>query len=337
MNQKTTNKIVVVGAGKVGEAICYTLMLKIQVSEIVIIDVDEERAEGAAMDISHGTAYYSQVRIRQGGYEECADAAAIIVTAGIPRKPGQTRLDLAKVNTSVAKSVARNIMQYAENPLIIVVANPVDVNTYLIRKETGLPAGRVIGTGTSLDTARFRFLISELCHVDVRDVQGYILGEHGDAQVPIWSGVNVAGEPIENFLPMAPDHWEKIKSEIADKAKSGGADVISLKGATFEGIAMATLRIIEAIIKDQNTVLPVAHVLGEEYGEMADSCISLPCVINSEGISRALQLTMSKYEEQQMIQSALTLKRFIRSVCGEDEGSGEKKTKETKETKETKK
>lgn len=318
MSQETANKIVVVGAGKVGETVCYTLMLKTQVSEIVIIDVDEDRAKGAALDISHGTAFYSQVRVRHGGYEECANAKAIIVTAGVPRKPGQTRLDLAKVNTNVAKSIARNIMEYAKNPLIIVVANPVDVNTYLIQKETGLPTGRVIGTGTSLDTARFRYLISERCHVDIRDIQGYILGEHGDAQVPIWSGVNVAGEPVDHFLSQDPEERAKEKVEIAQKARSGGADVISLKGATFDGIAMSTLRIVESIIKDQNTVLPVAHVLGEDYGEMADSCISLPCVVNSEGISKVLKISMTEEERQQMIHSADTLKAFIQDVCSKN-------------------
>ena len=318
MSQETANKIVVVGAGKVGETICYTLMLKTQVSEIVIIDVDEDRAKGAALDISHGTAFYSQVRVRQGGYEEEAAAKAIIVTAGVPRKPGQTRLDLAKVNTGVAKSIARNIMQYAKNPLIIVVANPVDVNTYLIQKETGLPTGRVIGTGTSLDTARFRYLISERCHVDIRDIQGYILGEHGDAQVPIWSGVNVAGEPVDHFLSQDPEVRAKEKEEIAQKARSGGADVISLKGATFDGIAMSTLRIVESIIKDQNTVLPVAHVLGDDYGDMADSCISLPCVINSDGIGKVLKISMTDQEQQQMVHSADTLKAFIKDVCSKN-------------------
>lgn len=318
MKQETANKIVVVGAGKVGETICYTLMLKTQVSEIVIIDVDEDRAKGAALDISHGTAFYSQVRVRQGGYEECSDAKAIIVTAGVPRKPGQTRLDLAKVNTGVAKSIARNIMEYAKNPLIIVVANPVDVNTYLIQKETGLPTGRVIGTGTSLDTARFRYLISERCHVDIRDIQGYILGEHGDAQVPIWSGVNVAGEPVDHFLSQDPETRAKEKEEIAERARSGGADVISLKGATFDGIAMSTLRIVESIIKDQNTVLPVAHVLGEEYGDMADSCISLPCVVNSDGIGKVLKISMTEEEEKKMVHSANTLKAFIQDVCSKN-------------------
>ncbi|MCI9306618.1 MAG: L-lactate dehydrogenase, partial [Lachnospiraceae bacterium] len=248
----------------------------------------------------------------------CADAKAIIVTAGVPRKPGQTRLDLAKVNTGVAKSIARNIMEYAKNPLIIVVANPVDVNTYLIQKETGLPTGRVIGTGTSLDTARFRYLISERCHVDIRDIQGYILGEHGDAQVPIWSGVNVAGEPVDHFLSQDPEVRAKEKEEIAQKARSGGADVISLKGATFDGIAMSTLRIVESIIKDQNTVLPVAHVLGEDYGEMADSCISLPCVVNSDGIGKVLKISMTEEEEKRMVHSADTLKAFIKDVCSKN-------------------
>ena len=240
MTNETSNKIVVIGAGNVGETICYTLMLKAQVGEIVLVDLNEDRAKGAALDISHGTAYYSQVRVRQGGYEECADAKIIIVTAGVPRKPGQTRLELAKVNTGVARSIAKNIMKYAKNPLIIVVSNPVDVNTYLIQKETGLPKERVIGTGTSLDTARFRYLLGERVKVDIRDIQGYILGEHGDTQVPIWSSVNVAGEPIDHFLPAEEEEKEKVKEQIDNKAKTGGADVISLKGATFDGIAMST-------------------------------------------------------------------------------------------------
>lgn len=320
MSQETANKIVVVGAGNVGETIAYTLMLRTQVSEIVIIDINENRARGAAMDISHGIAYFDQVRVKHGGYEDCADAKAIIVTAGIPRKEGQTRLDLAKVNTKVAKSIARNIMEYAENPLIIVVSNPVDVNTYLIQKETGLPTSRVIGTGTSLDTARFRYLIGKTCRscckgkMDVRDIQGYILGEHGDTQVPIWSGVNIAGEPVDHFLSQDPVEREAQKEEIFQRARSGGAEVISLKGATFNGIAMSTLRIVESILKDQNTVLPVAHVLGEEYGEMAGSCISLPCMIDGDGISKVLKVRMTDEELAKMNHSAKTLKDFIQAV-----------------------
>lgn len=308
------NKIVVIGAGNVGETICYTLMLKTQVSEIVLIDLNEDRAKGVALDISHGTAYYSQVKIRKGGYSECADADIIIVTAGVPRKEGQTRLDLAKTNTGVARSIARSIMEYADNPIIIVVSNPVDVNTYLIQKETGLPKGRVIGTGTSLDTARFRYLLSRHCKVDIRDIQGYILGEHGDSQVPVWSTVNIAGEAVEHFLPSDPEEAEKKKAEIATKARTAGADVISLKGATFDGIAMSVLRIVESILKDQNTVLPVSHVLEENFGAIAGAPISLPCVVNSEGISRVLKVTMTQEELDAVKHSAEVLKDFIAQV-----------------------
>ena len=308
------NKIVVVGAGNVGETICYTLMLKTQVSEIVLIDLNEDRAKGVALDISHGTAYYSQVKIRKGGYSECADADIIIVTAGVPRKEGQTRLDLAKTNTGVARSIARSIMEYAKNPIIIVVSNPVDVNTYLIQKETGLPRGRVIGTGTSLDTARFRYLLARHCKVDIRDIQGYILGEHGDSQVPVWSTVNIAGEAVEHFLPTDEEERENKKTEIATKARTAGADVISLKGATFDGIAMSVLRIVESILKDQNTVLPVSHVLEESFGAMAGSPISLPCVVNSEGISRVLKVTMTQEELDAVEHSAEVLKDFIAQV-----------------------
>lgn len=307
-------KIVVIGAGNVGETICYTLMLRAQVGEIVLIDLNENRAKGAALDISHGTAFYSQVKVRQGGYEECADAKIIIVTAGVPRKEGQTRLDLAKVNTGVARNIAQNIMKYAKNPLIIVVSNPVDVNTYLIQKETGLPAERVIGTGTSLDTARFRYLIGRQCKVDIRDIQGYILGEHGDAQVPIWSSVNVAGEPFDHFLSEDAEERAKQKEEIATKARTGGADVISLKGATFDGIAMSAFRIVESILKNQNTVLPVAHVLDESFGSLAGSCVSLPCVVNDNGISRTLKVTMTDEEWESVKHSAAVLKDFIGQV-----------------------
>ena len=240
------------------------------------------------------------------------------MTAGVARKEGQTRLDLAKVNTGIARDIAQNIMKYAKNPLIIVVSNPVDVNTYLIQKETGLPAERVIGTGTSLDTARFRYLLSRRCKVDIRDIQGYILGEHGDSQVPIWSSVNVAGEPIDHFLPADEKEKEEVKKEIATKARTAGADVISLKGATFDGIAMSAFRIVESILKNQNTVLPVAHVLNESYGEMAGSTISLPCVVNDEGIARTLKISMTDEELKDLEHSAKVLKDFIADVVAND-------------------
>ena len=174
MKESHRDKIVVIGAGNVGEAIAYTLMVRVQANDIVLVDLNEDRAEGAALDIAHGTSFFKQVWVRKGGYEECANAQIIIITAGIARKPGQTRLDLAKTNVSIVKSITRNIMKFAENPLILVVSNPADVTTAAVYKESGLPSGRVIGSGTSLDTARFRYILSEKLHVNVEDINAYV-------------------------------------------------------------------------------------------------------------------------------------------------------------------
>lgn len=302
------SKIVVVGAGNVGESITFSLMLKRIASEIVMIDLNEERAEGCALDIGDGTSFYHQMSIRKGGYEECADAQIIIISAGIGRKPGQTRLDLGKTNVSIIQDITRSVMKYADNPILIVVSNPVDVLTYIVQKESGLPANRVIGSGTTLDTARLRRLISEKCNVDVTDVDAYILGEHGDSQVPIWSRATIGGEPLLDYLDTLD---EKVDlDEMADTAKKGGAVIIAKKGATFYGIAMCTSRIAEAIMKDENAVLPVAHVLDESYGDWKDVAISLPTVINKDGIVRTINIPLSEKETELMNKSAATLRDF---------------------------
>ncbi len=204
--------------------------------------------------------FFHQVKVRHGGYEDCADAQIIILTAGVARKPGQTRLDLAKTNISITRDIAHRIMQYATNPILVVVSNPVDVLTYVVQQETGLPANRVIGSGTSLDTARFRQMIGEACGVDVSNVTAYILGEHGDSQVPVWSSATVAGEPVDAFYE-AQKGQPLDHAGIAERTKTAGGTVIKLKGATFYGVSMSTSRIVEAICENENSVLPVAHVL----------------------------------------------------------------------------
>ena len=309
------SKIVVIGAGNVGEAISYTLMLRRQASEIVLVDLNEERAKGSALDIAHGTAFFRQAKIRKGNYEECADAGIIIITAGIARKPGKTRLDLAKTNVSVVKSITRSIMEYADNPMIIVVSNPVDIMTYVVQKESGLPAEQVIGTGTALDTARFRYLISDKCSVDVCDVNAFILGEHGDSQVPIWSRATIGGSSVESF--MAENGQKLDMEEIADRVKDSGAEVISLKGATFYGIAMTVSRIVEAVSDDENAVLPVAHVLGDEFEDWSDVAISMPCVLNRTGIAKTIHIPMSIREQEAMDVSTRKLKDFLKKVLEE--------------------
>lgn len=302
------DKIVVIGAGNVGEAIAYTLMVRIQANDIVLVDINEKRAKGAALDIAHGTSFYKQVWVRQGGYEECADAQLIIVTAGIARKPGQTRLDLAKTNVSIVKGITENIMKYADNPLILVVSNPADIMTMAVRQVSGLPAERVIGSGTSLDTARFRHILSEKLHVNVEDVNAYVLGEHGDSQVPIFSSANIGGCPLEVY---ADEVGVKLDyDEIAANTKNGGAEVIGLKGATFYGIAMAVSNIVETIMKDDNALIPVAHVLNESFGDWAGVAVSLPCRIGWEGIVQTHKIPMNAEEKAKMDQSVQILREF---------------------------
>ena len=308
MNLTTPKKkIVVIGAGNVGEAVCYTLMVRKQADEIVLVDINEPRARAAALDIAHGTGFYKNVNVYAGGYEECKDASLIIVTAGVGRKPGQTRLELAKTNVAIAKSISKEIMKYAKNPIIIVVANPVDTLTYVIRKETGLPANQVIGTGTCLDTARIRYHLANLCKTNVTDIKAYILGEHGDSQVPVYSQMTIAGEKLEDFERETGIHVDL--EALSETARKSGATIIEGKGATFYGVSMATSMIVQAIFDDENAVIPVSHVIDE--GEYAGVAFSLPCIINRTGIVRVIQLPLNDKEKEGMAHSAEVLRESI--------------------------
>ncbi len=306
------NKIVVIGAGNVGEAIAYTLMVRVQANDIVLIDVNEERAKGAALDIAHGTSFFKQVWVRSGGYEECADAQMIIITAGVARKPGQTRLDLAKTNVAIAKNITESIMKYAKNPLILVVSNPADIVTMAVQKASGLPAERVIGSGTSLDTARFRYLLSKKLQVNIEDINAYVVGEHGDSQVPIFSSANIGGFPLKDFATQVG--VEINENEITERTKNGGAEVIGLKGATFYGIAMSVSNIVETLMKDDNAIIPVAHILDESFGAWAGVAISLPCRLGWDGINQTLRIPMDYYEKTAMDASVITLKAMAEEL-----------------------
>lgn len=308
MNNLNKDKIVIVGAGNVGEAIAYTLMVRVQANDIVLVDVNDKRANGAALDISHATSFFKGIRVRKGGYEECADAQIIIITAGIARKPGQTRLELAKTNVSIVKDITANIMKYAVNPLILVVSNPADILTMAVQQVSGLPAERVIGSGTSLDTARFRYNLSEKLNVNINNVHAYILGEHGDSQVAIFSSASIGGCSLEEYAAQAGVVLDQ--EEIAEHTKNGGAEVIGLKGATFYGIAMAASSIVEAIVKDSRAILPVAHVLDERFQEWEGVAASLPCEIGREGITKALKVSINEEEREKLNQSIAILKEF---------------------------
>lgn len=306
------NKIVVIGAGNVGEAIAYTLMVRVQANDIVLIDVNEERARGAALDIAHGTSFFKQVWVRSGGYEECADAQMIIITAGVARKPGQTRLDLAKTNVAIAKNITENIMKYAKNPLILVVSNPADIVTMAVQKTSGLPSERVIGSGTSLDTARFRYLLSKKLQVNIEDINAYVIGEHGDSQVPVFSSANIGGFPLKDFASQVD--VEINEKEIAERTKNGGAEIIGLKGATFYGVAMSVSNIVETIMKDDNAIIPVAHMLDDGFGPWSGVAISLPCRLGWDGINQTLRIPMDYYEKTAMDASVNTLKSMAEAL-----------------------
>jgi len=307
-------KVVVIGAGNVGATIAYTVVLNNVASEVVLIDVNREKAKGEALDMNHGIAYVKQIMIRDGDYSDCKDADVIIITAGLGRKPGQTRLDLARINVSIAKDIAKNIMKYAVNPILLVVSNPVDIITYVLTKETGLPPERVIGTGTTLDTSRFKYLISKHCNIDVRNVHASIIGEHGDSEVPVWSRANIAGKPFDDFLDnSSPEAAEAERNKIFEETKTAGAEIISLKGATFYAIAMGTVRILSAIIGNEQSVLTVSTVLNGEYG-VNDIALSLPCVVNSSGIDRKVDIQISEEEQALLLASAEQLKSVLKEV-----------------------
>ena len=315
MNVATNkSKVVVIGAGKVGSTVAYTIMMNNLTSEIVLVDVDRKRARGEALDISHGIAYFKQVIVRDGDFDDCANADVIIISAGIGRQPGQTRLDLARTNVAVTRSILEKIMKYAKDPLIIVISNPVDVLTYMVQKESGLPSSRVIGSGTMLDTGRFRYLLSQHCKVDVRNVHGYIIGEHGDSEVAVWSRASIASKPFDEYCEDCPRRCQNInRQQIFEATRDAGAEIIAAKGATFYGVALSAARILGAIMGDENSVLTLSTTLNGQYG-ISDVAVSLPCVVNRGGIDRYLDIRISDEEVRLLHESADKLKEVIKQV-----------------------
>lgn len=308
------SKIVVVGAGKVGATTAYTLMMSRLASEIVLIDVNKDRAQGEALDISHGIAYLWQTTVRAGDYEDCANADIIIITAGIGRQPGQTRLDLARTNVNVVRAIMEGVMKHAANPLLLIISNPVDVLTYIVQKETGLPASRVIGSGTMLDTGRFRYLLSDHCQVDVRSIHAFIVGEHGDSELPLWSHASLASKPFDEFCDTCDHPCGGVnRQKMFEDTRDAGIEIIKKKGATFYGVSLAAARIVSAIMGDENAVLTLSSVLNGPYG-LKDVALSLPCIVNRSGIDRFLDLHITQEEQNLLQASAEKLKSVIKDV-----------------------
>lgn len=307
-------KVAIIGAGFVGASAAFALSLNQMVNELVLVDVDKEKAIGEAMDISHGLSFLGQMSVYGGDYSDCADCDAIIISAGLNRKPGETRIDLAKKNVAIAKEITANVMKHYTRGVIFVVSNPVDILTYKIQKWSGLPEGRVFGSGTVLDSSRFRFLLSRKLNVDVRNVHGYIIGEHGDSQLPLWSATHVAGKNIMEFIhDPAYGITDEIKEAIIQDVKTSGSEIIKKKGATYYAIAVAINTILGSLIKNQNTIRTVSSVINGFYG-IDDVALSLPSIVNANGVKAIFDLKLTDEEQVALQSSAKQLKSVLEQV-----------------------
>ncbi len=308
------SKVAIIGSGFVGASTAFALSMKQMANEMVLIDAFRDKAAGEAMDIKHGLPFVGQMDVYDGDFSDCADCDAIIITAGANRKPGETRIDLARKNVSIAKDITTNLMKYYTRGVILVVANPVDILTYKIQKWSGLPDGRVLGTGTVLDSARFRYLLSEKFKVDVKNVHGYIIGEHGDSQLPLWSATHIAGKSILEYFndPAYGITNEEIASIIAN-VKGAGAEIIKRKGATYYAIAITVNTLLESLLKNQNTIRTVSSVINGNYG-IEDVALSLPSIVDSNGVKEIIDLKLTEDELAALKNSAEQLKNILNEV-----------------------
>lgn len=304
-------KVVVVGAGLVGSTTAYALMLGGTAQEIVLIDKIEEKARTEAMDLNHCASFIRPVIIKSGNYNECSNADIIIITAGAPQKPGQRRLELVEINAHIVTQIVEDILAYTHEVILIIVTNPVDVMSYIAWKVSGLPHTKVFGSGTVLDTSRFRYMLSARCKLDARNMHAYVVGEHGDSEVPIWSTANVAGVPIEQFCSNSHDLYSpESREEISFNVRQAAYKIIQGKGATYFAISLAVRRIVESILRDEHSVLTVSTLLENIYG-INDLFLSYPCIIGREGIERVLPLEMNDEEKKQFLHSARVVRDSI--------------------------
>lgn len=307
---KDHQKVIVVGDGAVGSSYAFALVTQNIAQEIGIIDIDKDKTEGDAIDLSHALAFTSPKKIYSATYQDCHDADLIVITAGAAQKPGETRLDLVNKNLKIFKAIIADIMASGFDGILLVASNPVDILTYATWKFSGLPKSRVIGSGTSLDSARFRQAIADLVHVDARNVHGYILGEHGDTEFPVWSHANIGGLQIYEWVKDNPKVDEEALVKVFFKVRDAAYEIIEKKGATFYGIAVALARITKAILNDESSILPLSVYLDGEYGQ-EDIFIGAPAVINRQGIQHVIEIPLTDAEMDKMIHSASTLKQIL--------------------------
>lgn len=310
------SKVAMIGCGFVGSASCFALMQSGLFREMVLIDTNKDKAEGEALDISHGLPFAKPMDIYAGDYSDISDAAIVIVSAGAAQKPGETRLDLVKKNVGIFKSIMPNIKNSGFEGILLIVANPVDILTAVARELTGFPESRVFGSGTVLDTARLKYLLGEHLGVDSRTVHAFIIGEHGDSEIVAWSSANVSGVPLHDFCEMR-GHFKHEESmiAIAESVKNSAYEIIQKKQATYYGIAMTIRRICEAIIRDEESILPVSVALHGDFG-LDGVTLSMPAIVGKSGIETLVPIKLSAEEQAKLAASAETLKKVYKEAMG---------------------
>ena len=312
MENQTGIKIPIIGAGQVGASVAFAIMSSGLASDLILVDVNKDKARGEALDLGDAAVFTKPTGVIAGDFEDCRDAHIILFTAGSNQKPGQSRLDLLQKNFAILKESLPRLLAHCPEALLIMVANPVDIMTYAALKISGLPANRVFGAGTVLDSSRFRTRLADYCGVDPRNVHAFIVGEHGDSEVALWSSAKVSTVDMDDFCllrGLAPlDH-----REISRLVRTRAAEIIQLKGATYYAIAFAVKRICEAVIRDENSILTVSGLVDHLYG-IEGCCLSLPCIINGRGRSEVIPLPMSVEEEEGLKNSARILKGVIQEL-----------------------
>jgi L-lactate dehydrogenase len=304
-------RVAIVGVGNVGATFAYALLLSGLASEIVLIDKNQAKAEGEAMDLNHAIPFAHPTRIWAGDFADCAGASVVVLAAGALQAPHQTRLELAGRNAVIWREIVPKIVEHNRNAILLIATNPVDVLTYATLNLSGFPPQRVIGSGTILDTARFRYLLSEHFHVDARSMHAFIIGEHGDSEVPVWSLANVAGMKLRDLCAArGVDYDSKAMDEIFRQTRDAAYSIIQRKGATYYAVAAGIMRLTEAILRNQNTVLCVSSMVQNFYG-ISDVCLSLPTIVNCTGIAEVLRIQLDASEIDQVRRSAEVLKHAI--------------------------
>jgi L-lactate dehydrogenase len=314
IKKNSLTKVAIVGAGFVGTTFAYSLLIRSLVSEIVLIDTDKDRAEGEAMDLSHGLPFLEPMDVRAGNYSDCADSDIVVVTAGSARKSGQSRLELAKENFALMREIISKITQYNEKCILLMVTNPLDVMTYTALKLSDLPKTKVIGSGTVLDTARLRYLLGEYLGVDSRNIHSYVIGEHGDSEVPVWSLANVAGIRLKEYCPLCNVPYKKsVFDELFLKVRDAGKEIIARKGRTNYSIGLSLTKIVESIVRNENSILTISCYL-ENYHGIEDVCLSVPAVVNRDGVKKIIDLPLDEKEEKAFRKSAEAVKEINKSL-----------------------